>query len=118
MLTWEGGPRRDPRRADRRSRSSGTATSRSRSRTATGSVGGHAAGGTEIDLTARRAGSSTPARSASRATATRDAAWLLLDLDARHASFRRVPYDVAATQAEIREQGLPDALAERLGYGV
>ena len=37
---------------------------------------------------------------------------------ARHASFRRVPYDVARTQAEIREAGLPDALAERLSHGV
>jgi diadenosine tetraphosphatase ApaH/serine/threonine PP2A family protein phosphatase len=47
-----------------------------------------------------------------------NAAWLLLDLDGRHASFRRVPYDVARTQAEIREHGLPDALAERLAHGV
>jgi diadenosine tetraphosphatase ApaH/serine/threonine PP2A family protein phosphatase len=46
------------------------------------------------------------------------AAWLLLDLDAQHASFRREEYDVARTQAEIRERGLPDALAERLAYGV
>ena len=46
------------------------------------------------------------------------AAWLLLDLDARRASFRRVEYDVERTQAEIRDAGLPDALAERLAHGV
>ena len=42
----------------------------------------------------------------------------LLDLDSRQAFFRRLPYDVERTQAEIREQGLPDALAARLGGGV
>jgi diadenosine tetraphosphatase ApaH/serine/threonine PP2A family protein phosphatase len=45
-------------------------------------------------------------------------AWLLLDLEARRAAFRRVEYDVAATQAEIRERGLPEALAARLEFGV
>jgi diadenosine tetraphosphatase ApaH/serine/threonine PP2A family protein phosphatase len=46
------------------------------------------------------------------------AAWLLLDLDARRASFRRVEYDVEKAQAEIRERGLPEALAARLEHGV
>jgi len=46
------------------------------------------------------------------------AAWLLLDLAAGVASFRRVPYDVARTQEEIRERGLPDALAQRLAHGI
>jgi diadenosine tetraphosphatase ApaH/serine/threonine PP2A family protein phosphatase len=46
------------------------------------------------------------------------AAWLLLDLDARRATFRRVEYDVEKTQAEIRERGLPEALAARLEHGV
>jgi diadenosine tetraphosphatase ApaH/serine/threonine PP2A family protein phosphatase len=46
------------------------------------------------------------------------AAWLLLDLDERRAWYRRVAYPVERTQAEIRERGLPDALAERLGEGV
>jgi diadenosine tetraphosphatase ApaH/serine/threonine PP2A family protein phosphatase len=46
------------------------------------------------------------------------AAWLLLDLDARRATFRRVEYDVEGTQAEIRERGLPEALAARLEHGV
>ena len=46
------------------------------------------------------------------------AAYLLLDLDAQRASFRRVEYDVERTQAEIRERELPEALAERLAHGV
>ena len=45
-------------------------------------------------------------------------AWILLDLEARTASYRRVEYDVAKTQAEIRERGLPEALAARLEHGV
>jgi diadenosine tetraphosphatase ApaH/serine/threonine PP2A family protein phosphatase len=45
------------------------------------------------------------------------AAYLLLDGDAS-ARFRRVEYPVEKTQAEIRERGLPDALAERLAHGV
>jgi len=46
------------------------------------------------------------------------AAWLLLDFGSGRASFRRVAYPVERTQEEIRERGLPDALAERLGRGV
>jgi hypothetical protein len=34
------------------------------------------------------------------------------------ASFRRVEYEIEHTQAEIRERGLPDALAERLAHGI
>jgi len=46
------------------------------------------------------------------------AAWLLVDPGARRATFRRVPYPIADTQAEIRARDLPDALAERLAHGV
>jgi len=46
------------------------------------------------------------------------AAWLLLDFGSGRAEFRRVAYPVARTQEEIRERGLPDALAERLARGV
>ena len=46
------------------------------------------------------------------------AAWLLLDFGAGRAEFRRVPYPVERTQEEIRERGLPDALAERLARGI
>lgn len=45
------------------------------------------------------------------------AAWLLLDLGRRFAEFRRVPYPVEQTQAELRERGLPEALAARLEHG-
>jgi diadenosine tetraphosphatase ApaH/serine/threonine PP2A family protein phosphatase len=45
------------------------------------------------------------------------AAWLDLDLPSGKARFQRVPYDIARTQAEIRERGLPEALAERLAHG-
>jgi diadenosine tetraphosphatase ApaH/serine/threonine PP2A family protein phosphatase len=46
------------------------------------------------------------------------AAYLLLDLGAKRASYRRVPYAVARTQAEIRERQLPEALAVRLEHGL
>ena len=45
------------------------------------------------------------------------AAYLLLDLDAARASFRRVEYDVERTQREMREAGLPELLAARLELG-
>jgi predicted phosphodiesterase len=45
------------------------------------------------------------------------AAYLLLDLDARTASFRRAEYDVERTQHEIRAAGLPETLAARLSAG-
>ncbi len=46
-----------------------------------------------------------------------DAAWLLLDLEARFASFRRVAYSIKETQGELRDAGLPEALASRLAVG-
>ena len=45
------------------------------------------------------------------------AAYLLLDLDARTATFRRVEYDIERTQAQMLEAGLPEALAVRLAVG-
>ena len=45
------------------------------------------------------------------------AAYLILDLDARTASFRRVQYDVERTQSEIRAAELPEVLAARLEVG-
>jgi predicted phosphodiesterase len=45
------------------------------------------------------------------------AAWLRLDLDRRSAAFQRVSYPVQRTQDEMRERGLPQALAARLGRG-
>jgi len=46
------------------------------------------------------------------------AAWLLLDLERKFASFRRVTYPVERAQAEIRDAGLPPALADRLSAGI
>jgi predicted phosphodiesterase len=46
------------------------------------------------------------------------AAWMLLDLAARRASYRRVEYDMARTQQEIRDRGLPESLAARLEFGL
>ena len=45
------------------------------------------------------------------------AAFLILDLGTMLAEFRRVEYAVERTQAEIRELGLPEALAARLAFG-
>jgi diadenosine tetraphosphatase ApaH/serine/threonine PP2A family protein phosphatase len=45
------------------------------------------------------------------------AGWLLLDLEAQRAEFRRVEYDIARTQEEMREAGLPELLAARLELG-
>ena len=45
------------------------------------------------------------------------AAWLLIDDQARRATFHRVPYPLERTQAEIRERGLPEGLAARLALG-
>lgn len=46
------------------------------------------------------------------------AAYGLLDTDAGTFTFRRVPYDIPATQEKIRDAGLPPALASRLRLGL
>jgi len=46
------------------------------------------------------------------------AAWLLLDLERRRASFRRVSYPIDQAQTQIVEAGLPTTLAERLAAGI
>ena len=46
------------------------------------------------------------------------AAYLVLDLDAKRALHRRVAYPIERTQEEIRERGLPEALADRLAHGL
>jgi diadenosine tetraphosphatase ApaH/serine/threonine PP2A family protein phosphatase len=45
------------------------------------------------------------------------AAWLSLDFERMFASFRRVAYPIEQTQHEMREAGLPEALATRLEQG-
>jgi predicted phosphodiesterase len=46
------------------------------------------------------------------------AAWLEVDFGAARATFHRTDYPVERTQAEMREVGLPEALALRLAYGI
>jgi diadenosine tetraphosphatase ApaH/serine/threonine PP2A family protein phosphatase len=45
------------------------------------------------------------------------AAWVLIDFAVGRAAFRRVPYPIERTQADIRARGLPEALATRLAEG-
>lgn len=45
------------------------------------------------------------------------AAWLLLDMESWHATWRRVEYPIDRAAEAIREAGLPAALADRLYYG-
>jgi diadenosine tetraphosphatase ApaH/serine/threonine PP2A family protein phosphatase len=80
-------------------------------------AGGLAPEGTEVDLSGGRF-LLNPGSVGQPRDGDPRAAWLLLDFESRRASFRRVPYPVELTQAEIRERGLPDALAERLGRGL
>jgi diadenosine tetraphosphatase ApaH/serine/threonine PP2A family protein phosphatase len=78
--------------------------------------GGLAPAGTELELAgARRL--LNPGSVGQPRDGDPRAAWLLLDLAAGHASFRRVEYDIARTQAEMRAAGLPEALALRLALG-
>jgi diadenosine tetraphosphatase ApaH/serine/threonine PP2A family protein phosphatase len=46
------------------------------------------------------------------------ASWLEIDKGAGWATFRRTEYPVERTQAEMRDAGLPEALAARLAHGV
>jgi diadenosine tetraphosphatase ApaH/serine/threonine PP2A family protein phosphatase len=78
-------------------------------------TGGVAAGGTEDQLEDRRL--LNPGSVGQPRDGDPRAAWLLLDFDRRFASFRRVPYPIERTQAEMREAGLPRLLADRLGRG-
>jgi predicted phosphodiesterase len=78
--------------------------------------GGLARGGDEIDLNASRWLLNPGSVGQPRGGDPR-AAWLMLDFAAGSASFRRTEYPIALTQAEIRASGLPDALAQRLGFG-
>jgi len=78
--------------------------------------GGHAPAGTEIELGERR-WLLNPGSVGQPRDGDLRAAWLMLDLAARKASFRRVDYAIAKTQAEIREAGLPQILGDRLAAG-
>jgi predicted phosphodiesterase len=77
--------------------------------------GGIARDGTKLDL--RRRWLVNPGSVGQPRDGDARAAWLLLDLERGTAWFRRSDYDVARTQAEIRERGLPELLAARLARG-
>jgi diadenosine tetraphosphatase ApaH/serine/threonine PP2A family protein phosphatase len=73
--------------------------------------------GTEIELAGRR-WLLNPGSVGQPRDGDPRAAWLLIDFDVGRAAFRRVPYPVEQTQAEIRARGLPEPLAARLAEGV
>ena len=78
--------------------------------------GGLAAAGTELELAGMQA-LLNPGSVGQPRDGDPRAAYLLLDLDGQQASFGRVEYDIARTQAEMRAAGLPELLAERLELG-
>jgi diadenosine tetraphosphatase ApaH/serine/threonine PP2A family protein phosphatase len=78
-------------------------------------AGGLTPAGTEVDLTNHVL--LNPGSVGQPRDGDPRAAWLLLDLDARFATFHRVAYSVEKTQAEMRERALPSALAARLERG-
>ena len=82
-----------------------------------GIEGGLAPAGTELELAGVRA-LLNPGSVGQPRDGDPRAAYLLLDLDAQRASFRRVEYDVQRTQREMREAGLPEMLAARLELGL
>ena len=79
-------------------------------------VGGVATQGTELSLDGPRR-LLNPGSVGQPRDHDRRAAWLLLDFDARFASFRRVAYPIEVTQSEMRAAGLPEPLAARLAVG-
>ena len=81
-----------------------------------GLAGGLAAAGTELQLAGVRALLNPGSVGQPRDGDPRPA-YLMLDLEARRASFRRVEYDVERTQSEMREAGLPEFLTARLELG-
>jgi diadenosine tetraphosphatase ApaH/serine/threonine PP2A family protein phosphatase len=86
-------------------------------RTEGGSIaGGIAAGGTEVALDGKR-WLLNPGSVGQPRDGDPRAAWLLVDLGARTASFRREEYAVERTQEEILACGLPEVLAARLAVG-
>ncbi|HZO97121.1 MAG TPA: metallophosphoesterase family protein [Gaiellaceae bacterium] len=79
-------------------------------------AGGLAGAGAEVELPARRWLLNPGSVGQPRGGDPR-ASWLLIDLDAGRATFGRAAYPVERTQAELRERGLPEALAARLALG-
>jgi predicted phosphodiesterase len=78
-------------------------------------AGGLAPAGTEVELDGRWL--LNPGSVGQPRDGDPRAAWLLLDLERRFAAFQRVAYSIERTQGEMRERGLPPALAARLERG-
>jgi len=81
-------------------------------------AGGLAPDGTELGLDAADRRLLNPGSVGQPRDGDPRAAYLVLDLEARRARFRRVAYPVERTQAEIRALGLPESLAARLEHGL
>jgi diadenosine tetraphosphatase ApaH/serine/threonine PP2A family protein phosphatase len=79
--------------------------------------GGLAPEGTEVELPEGERWLLNPGSVGQPRDGDPRAAWLLLDLEGRRASFRREEYDIERTQEEILEAGLPASLAARLETG-
>ena len=79
--------------------------------------GGLAPAGTEVELGGTRA-LLNPGSVGQPRDGDPRAAYLLLDLDAQRASFRRVEYDLERTQREMRDAGIPEILGARLAIGI
>jgi diadenosine tetraphosphatase ApaH/serine/threonine PP2A family protein phosphatase len=80
-----------------------------------GVAGGLAPAGTELELSGRWL--LNPGSVGQPRDGDPRAAWLLLDFEQRFAAFHRVAYPIEKTQSEMRERGLPWALAARLERG-
>ena len=79
--------------------------------------GGKAVAGLQLDLGGRRR-LLNPGSVGQPRDGDPRASWLEIDNQQGRAIFRRTTYPVALTQAELRGQGLPEILAERLAHGV
>lgn len=79
-------------------------------------AGGPAEGGTTLDLAAGRH-LLNPGSVGQPRDGDPRAAWLVIDTETGGATYRRTDYPIDRTQAEMREQGLPQMLAERLAHG-
>jgi predicted phosphodiesterase len=78
-------------------------------------LGGLAPGGSDVELDGRWL--LNPGSVGQPRDGDPRAAWMLLDLEGKSATFRRVEYSVEQTQTEMRERGLPGTLAARLARG-
>jgi len=77
-----------------------------------------AAANTELDVSGEGRWILNPGSVGQPRNGDPQACYLLLDLETQRADYKRVEYPVEKTQAEIREAGLPEPLAERLAQGI